>query len=211
LSFPGSPRTFTSYDDYYTALNENRNGQTWARYDDYHRTAGLGVVTLERDYLGGLLRPQIGLQISHVRVGDYTGDAIDGAVMQTTRLREDSEAGRIVGFAGGWDNAIKLGLTYDSRDFEPDPSSGLMLQLAGRLSGGWLGSSFDYQQFTFSVRKFQNLLPQPDRLILALRGVYAMQFGTVPFYSASRLPFTDGDISAWADTTRCAVSSRPAS
>jgi outer membrane translocation and assembly module TamA len=195
LSFPGSPRTFASYDDYYSALNENQNGQTWARYDDYQRTEGLGVITVERDYLGGLLRPQLGLQISHVRVGDYTGDIINGAVMQTTRLRKDADAGRIVGFAGGWDDALKIGLTYDTRDFEPDPTSGLMLQIAGRLSGAWLGSSFDYQQFTCSVRKFHNLLPQPDRLVLALRGVYAMQFGNVPFYSASRLPFTDGDIS----------------
>jgi hypothetical protein len=193
LSFSGSTQTFGSYDDYHHALNQNQNGKTWARYDDYHRTEGLGVVTVERDYLGGLLRPQLGLQISHVRVGDYTGDSFNGAVMQPTRLREDSDAGRIVGFDGGWDNALKIGLTYDTRDFEPDPSSGLMLQVAGRFSGGWLGSSFDYQQFTFSARKFYNFLPQPDRLILAFRGVYAMQFGDVPFYSASRLPFTDGD------------------
>ena len=193
LSFPGLPQTFRRYDDYYEALNANRNGQTWARYDDYQRTESLGVATVERDYLGGLLRPQMGLQISRVRVDDYTGDTIHGATMQATRLLEEYNAGRILGFDGGWDNALKIGLTYDTRDFEPDPSAGLMLQVVGRFSGAWLGSSFDYQQFTFSARKFYNLLPQPDRLILAVRGAYAMQFGNVPFYSASRLTFTDGD------------------
>ena len=193
LSFPGSPQTFSSYEDYYDALKQNQNGKTWERYDDYHRTEGLGVLTVERDYLGGLLRPQAGLQISHVRVQDYTGETIDGAVMQETRLRQDYLAGRIRGFDGGWDNALKLGLTFDTRDFEPDPSAGVMLQVVGRFSGTWLGSSFDYQQFTFSAREFYNLLPQPNRLILAFRQVYAIQSGDVPFYAAVRLPFTDGD------------------
>ncbi|HTL54315.1 MAG TPA: BamA/TamA family outer membrane protein [Candidatus Limnocylindrales bacterium] len=193
LSFPGSPETFSSYEDYYDALKRNQDGKTWERYDDYHRTEALGVVTVERDYLGGLLRPQAGLQISHVRVQDYTGDTIDGAVMQETRLHEDYLAGRIVGFDGGWDNALKIGVTYDTRDFEPDPSAGVMLQVVGRFSGTWLGSEFDYQQFTFSAREFFNLLPQPKRLILAFREVYAIQSGDVPFYAAARLPFTDGD------------------
>ncbi len=193
LGFPGAPKTFSRYDDYYDALQANQNGRTWARYDDYHRTEALGVSTVERDYLGGLLRPQLGVQIAHIRVEDYTGDSINGAIMQPTRLLEDYNAGRITGFDGGWDNALKVGLTYDTRDYEPDPASGLMLQVVARFSGSWLGSSFDYQQLLFSARKFLNLLPQPDRLILALRGTYAMQSGTVPFYSASRIPFTDGD------------------
>ena len=38
---------------------------------------------------------------------------------------------KVIGFNGGWDNALKAGLTFDSRDFEPDPASGMMLQAAG--------------------------------------------------------------------------------
>src|SRR4029453_18460690 len=108
-----------------------------------------GVVTVERDYWGGWLRPQIGLQITHVNVGDYTGDRIDSAVMQPTRLLTDNQAGRVIGFDGGWDNALKIGLAFDTRDFEPDPASGVMLQAVGRVSSQVLGSAFDYQQITF--------------------------------------------------------------
>jgi len=100
----------------------------------------------------------------------------------------------VLGYDGGWDNALKVGLTYDTRDFEPDPSSGVMLQLAGRVSSEALGSSFNYQQLTLSARGFHNLLGEDQRLILAGRLTYVMQFGDIPFYSSSTIPFTDGDM-----------------
>jgi outer membrane translocation and assembly module TamA len=194
LTYPGSTQEFGNFDDYTHALNQNVNGQTWARYNNYRRTEGRGVFTVERDYLGGRLRPQIGLQISHIGVEDYTGQEIDGAIQQETRLRTDDLAGKVVGFDGGWDNALKIGLTYDTREFEPDPAEGMMLQATARLSMQALGSAFNYQQFTFSGRGFQNLLRDEGRLVLAGRLAYAMQFGNVPFYSAPIISLTDGDV-----------------
>ena len=193
LTYPGSTKEYHNFDDYTDALDQNVNGETWARYNQYRRTEGLGVLTVERDYLGGRLRPLLGLQFSYVGVHDYTGDDVDGATEQETRLRSDYEAGKIVGFGGGWDNALKLGLTYDTRDFEPDPASGVMLQMAARVSTRALGSSFNYQQLALSARGFHNLRPEPGRLILAGRVTYVMQFGHVPFYSAPIVPATDGD------------------
>jgi hypothetical protein len=193
LTYPGSTRAFDDYDEYTDALEQNVNGQTWARYNDYRKTQVGGVMAVERDGFGGWLRPQLGLQFNHVDVGDYTGEVVGGAVMQPTRLLSDQQAGHILGFGGGWDNALKLGLTFDSRDFEPDPASGMMLQLVGRLATKALGSEFDYQQLTLSWRGYHNLLPTKGRLILAGRVAYVMQFGDVPFYSASNIPQTDGD------------------
>jgi len=193
LTYPGSTQQFGNYDDYVHALNQNVNGQTWARYNDYRRTEGLGVITVERDYLGGHLRPQIGLQFSHIQVEDYTGQDIDGAIQQETRLRSDFLAGKILGFEGGFDNALKIGLTYDTRDFEPDPGQGMMLQATARFCMQALGSAFNYQQVALSGRGFSDLLSE-QRLVLAGRATYAMQFGDVPFYSAPIIPFTDGDV-----------------
>ncbi len=195
LTFPGSDRSYDNFDEYKHALEQNMGGQTWARYNDYRKTQIGGLVALERDYWGGWLRPLIGLQITHVNAGDYTGDSIDGAIMQPTRLFTDNQAGKVIGFDGGWDNALKIGLTFDSRDFEPEPASGVMLQAVGRLSSQVLGSAFDYQQITFSGRGFHNLLGDSGRLVLAGRLTYVMQFGDVPFYSAPNIPFTDGDAS----------------
>ena len=131
LTFPGSSKQYDNWDEYEDALDQNVGGQTWARYNDYRKTEVGGLVTVERDFWGGWLRPQLGLQITHVDVRDYTGDTIDGAVMQPTRLFTDNQAGKIIGFRGGWDNALKIGLTFDTRDFEPDPASGVMLQAVG--------------------------------------------------------------------------------
>jgi hypothetical protein len=193
LTYPGSTQEFDNFDDYKKALEQNVGGQTWARYNDYDKVRIGGVVTVERDYWGGWLRPQVGFQFTHVDVDDYTGTDVDGAVMQPTRLFEDNQAGSIIGFDGGWDNVLKVGLTFDSRDFEPDPASGVMLQAVGRVSTEVLGSAFNYQQITLSGRAFHNLLKDPGRLVLAGRLNYVMQFGDVPFYSASIIPFTDGD------------------
>jgi outer membrane protein assembly factor BamA len=195
LTYPGSPLEYDSFDDYTRALEQNVGGETWARYNDYLKTEAGGTFTVERDYWGGWLRPQFGLQFMHVDVSDYTGDRIDGAVMQPTRLLTDQQSGNIRGFNGGWDNALKIGLTFDTRDFEPDPASGVMLQAVGRISSKALGSTFDYQQVTLSGRGFHNLLGESGRLIFAGRLTYVMQFGEVPFYSAPVIPFTDGDVS----------------
>jgi hypothetical protein len=193
LTYPGSPLEYNNFDDYKRALDQVVNGQTWARYNDYKQKEAGGVVTVERDYLGGRLRPQIGLQISHINVEDYTGESVNGGIQQPTRLFTDNQAGNVLGFDGGWDNALKVGLTFDTRDFEPDPASGMMLQVVGRISTEALGSAFNYQQITYSARGYQNLIADPGRLILAGRLTYVMQFGDIPFYSASHIPFTDGD------------------
>jgi hypothetical protein len=110
LTFPGSSKQYDNWDEYEDALNQNVGGQTYARYNDYRKTEIGGLVTVERDFWGGWLRPQLGLQITHVDVRDYTGDIIDGAVMQPTRLFTDDQAGKITGFSGGGDNALKARL-----------------------------------------------------------------------------------------------------
>jgi len=193
LTYPGSNRQFHDFDEYTDALEKNVSGQTWARFNDYSRTQAGGLITLERNFWGGWLRPQLGLQVTHVSLKDYSGEVIDGAVMQPTRLLTDHEAGKVIGFDGGWDNAFKVGLTFDSRDFEPDPASGVMIQAVSRISTKALGSTFNYEQITLTGRGFYNLLREPGRLIAATRLTYVMQFGDVPIYSAPIIPFTDGD------------------
>src|SRR6185436_20166555 len=106
LTYPGSTREFDNYDDYTDALEDNAGGKTWARFNDYRKRQIGGLVTLERDFWGGWLRPQVGLQVTHVEVGDYTGEDVDSAVMQPTRLFLDHQAGKVMGVNGGWDNAL---------------------------------------------------------------------------------------------------------
>jgi len=159
LTYPGSPLEYDNFYEYTEALNQVVNGQTWARYNDYKKTQAGAVVTVERYYLGGRLRPQFGFQFSHINVGDYTGELVNGAVMQPTRLYTDNQAGNVLGFDGGWDNALKVGLTFDTRDFEPDPASGIMLQAVGRISsevlaGGAIATKPSQENQVYSPKDF---------------------------------------------------------
>jgi len=142
LNFPGNPgATYRRASDYFDALKANPDGKTWARFNSYDKRQVLFMANLERDYLGGLLRPLVGLQISHLGAVDYTGVEVNGAVNQETLLHEDYRNGRIRGFDGGWLNFLRLGLTYDSRDYEPDPTSGVLGQILLEGTARWLGAT----------------------------------------------------------------------
>jgi hypothetical protein len=160
------------------------------------------VTSIERDMVGGLVRPLIGFQIRHIDIDDYTGDHEDAprggkyAFQLPTRLFQDCEAGVVVGCDGGWDNHIKLGLIYDSRDFEPNPTRGVLAQVVGALSSKAFGSKGTYQRVTVSAAGFYDLLEGHDtdqNLILAARGVYNMQFGTVPVFVLPQFSFSEND------------------
>jgi hypothetical protein len=195
LNFPGSPETFRLYDDFKDAISQPAGGFAWDRYDEYDHTEAVINSDLERDLFGGLLRPQIGFRMARIWVDDYTGDSFHGFPMGETHLLNDARTGRIEGFDGGWDNAAKIGITFDTRDFEPDPTKGVLVQTASRLSSKAFGSEFDYAQVAFDARGFQSILKRYTRLVLAGRAMYEIQYGDVPFYSMPTIPLTDQSIS----------------
>jgi hypothetical protein len=144
--------------------------------------------SVELDTFGGIVRPLFGLVFSRAYVTDYgEGGAPD------TKLTEDCRTGKIIGCEGGWDNFVKLGITWDTLDFEPDPSIGVLAQLSTEWSTRALGSDFDYGRVTFSIQGYRNLIPDLARVILAGRFVYSSQFGDVPFFNLKTLAFNRGD------------------
>jgi hypothetical protein len=193
LRYSGSPERFDRHEDFVDALRESPDGMTaYSRYIEFESTFVGGSIAIERDVWGGILRPLLGLRVGHTDIEDYTGERVQAdspvyglvrAIQVSTKLREDTVAGRIDGFEGGWDNALRLGLSLDTRDFEPDPSQGFLLQATSEVSTRLLGSDFDYQRVTLSAAGYHNLLPSLTRLIVAARAVYTMSFGNVPFYS----------------------------
>lgn len=188
LSFPGTPGvTYRRANDYFDALRDIRDGKTWARFNYFDKRQVTFVGNLERDYFGGLLRPLVGVQVSHMDVRDYTGVQVNGGVNQETLLRQDFREGRIRGFDGGWLNLARVGLTYDSRDYEPDPTSGVLGQALLEGTTRWLGASSDYGHLTVKFQGYRRLIPDVTRLVLAGNAVYSVHFGVVPFYALSSL------------------------
>jgi signal peptidase I len=188
LSFPGTPGvTYKRADDYFDALKENRGGQNWARYNYYDRRQVAFGINIERDFLGGHLRPLAGGQVSYVDVRDYTGADVEGAINQETKLREDARAGKILGLDGGWLNLLRIGLTYDSRDYEPDPTSGILAQ--GLIEGAsrWFGAGSNFGRATVGLQGYYRLFPELTRLVVAGNAVYSAHFGDTPFFALPSL------------------------
>ncbi|HVE38243.1 MAG TPA: DUF5982 domain-containing protein [Planctomycetota bacterium] len=194
LHYPGRSQTFHGIKSFKDALDDNVGGATWEDYVSYQQRLFLGAVNLEYDLLGGLLRPLVGFQFGRMGVTDYSDRTIHGAIEQETKLAEDDRLGKIEGFDGGWDNSVRVGLAYDTRDYEPDPSSGILAQAF--VSGAFraLGSEFNYGQATFGVTGYTPVIPGYDRLIAVGNAVYSVRFGDVPFYAMNRLPLPRDEV-----------------
>ncbi len=55
---------------------------------------------------------------------------------------------------GGWNNHLKLGVVYDTRDFEPNPSKGLWSELIFFVSPDVAGNDFGYTKMSITHRQY---------------------------------------------------------
>jgi len=127
LHFPGSTQDFAKFSDYAAAEAQVINGTTYEKYDQYDLLRPLFIASVERLVLHDRVRLLAGLGFSYARVHDYTGKSVQGATEGETRLAEDCAARLVVGCHGGRDDYVRLGISYDTRDFEPDPNRGVFV------------------------------------------------------------------------------------
>lgn len=201
LAFPGAARTYGSYADYTRdqAL-VGADGRAFTRYDQYDLLRTLAIASIERLLLGDRVRVLAGLGASWARIRDYTGRRVDAndaaghdaqAVEAPTRLAEDCAARRIVGCSAGRDDFLRLGISYDTRDFEPDPNAGVFLDLAIDAGTVLLGSQYDYLRVLAAARGYWSPAPELADLVVAGRALFEAQSNGAPFFSMNTLPFTE--------------------
>jgi outer membrane protein assembly factor BamA len=200
LSFSGSERSYRRYADYQAALDPvDSAGVTRSRYDSYLLTQPMALLSVERPLLRGLVRPMLGVGLSHSDIEDYSGDRIDvevdgrdvRATQSPTRLSEDCAGGVITGCDGGWNNFLRLGLAFDTRDFEPDPNRGVLLDAALDLGSAVLGSGYDWARVMLAARSYLPLLPFRTDLVLATRATFVLQSRDTPFFGMNWLPYME--------------------
>jgi outer membrane protein assembly factor BamA len=200
LSFSGAERSYRRHDEYQAALDGvDADGVTRSRYDSYLLTQPMALLSVERPLLRGLLRPMLGVALSYNDIEDYTGDRIDvevdgrevRATQASSRLSEDCAAGLIAGCDGGWNNFLRLGVAFDTRDFEPDPNRGVLLDAALDLGSGVLGSGYDWARLLLAARSYLSLLPNHTDLVLATRATFVLQSRDTPFFGMNWLPYME--------------------
>lgn len=82
---------------------------------------------------------------------------------------------------GGFDNSIKLGLVYDTRDRLTNPMKGIWTELITRTAPAFLGNYDNNLRLSVIHRQYFTL--KKEKLSFAYRLWYEGAFGNTPFYS----------------------------
>lgn len=106
-----------------------------------------------------------GLAYHQVRIRPYPG-----SILEQTQP---------VGIQGGHHGQVVVGVTWDTRDFEPDPIRGGVQEVSVRLSGAPTLSDYAYTGITLSGRYFWQLAPN---VVFAQRVMLDALFGEVPVF-----------------------------
>ncbi len=202
LTFPGAGgRTFARMADYEAAeLVVGQDGAASTFYDKHSFERPVVSLALERSLFGGLSRAFVGVSASHAKVGDWTGELVraetaDGqetrAPEAPTRLHLDCARGVVVGCRGGWDNTIRLAVSLDTRDYEPDPNSGVFVDAVTDVGTRVVGSQFGYVRETLAARVYWSPFPRLADVVVAGRAAALVQSKGTPFFLMDIFPFTE--------------------
>jgi len=201
LGFTGNPQTYRKFSDYEAALDRvDGNGQAHTEYNNYRFTQPMLLLSLEDTILHGYVRPLVGLGFTYSRISDYTGSGVDAvdasghdtsAISAPTRLNEDCAARMIRGCSGGWNNFFRFGLSFDTRDYEPDPNRGVFVDAALDLGSHALGSSYQWARAMIAPRVYFNPFRPWLDLVFAGRATFQVQSSTSPFFGMDYIPYTE--------------------
>lgn len=199
--------------------NQKVTDKKFHRYDLESTSANISG---ERAFFDGLVRLVVGSRLSKNRIRTYDGtihkaqDPFYGntdipflnvdipTVQGKTKVTEDSEARLIRGLNGGYVNLLRVGMVYDTRDYEPDPSRGVFAEVTHERSMKQIGSDYNFNRTYGSVRGFYRVLPsvlKNNKLILATRVSLVNNTGDLPFFEYKNMWGTEGGLSGLGGRT----------
>ncbi len=122
-----------------------------------------------------------GVEFKHADVMPWDGETftIKGVEYVSGPTRLATLPGNPAQDYDGWVNQLRLGLGYDTRDFEPDPTRGVYLEYTLSVGTRFLGSDFDFTRSTLGGRYY---VTPVRHLTLAFRLAYTTTTGDIPFH-----------------------------
>lgn len=170
---------FDTYKDYLDFADDN---EEFKKYYNYQYTKPSYFLNIYRD-LTQNLKMLVGFEVKKVTIDTWDGEKFDGDPQGPTLLEQLQPKG----YKGGWSNFARLGIYYDTRDYEPDPKSGYFIDYAFEVSQGWLGSDYDFIRNTVQLQYYVPLL---SSLTLALRAGYTDTNMDAPFFEMGYFGFS---------------------
>jgi len=110
-------------------------------------------------------------------------------------LQNDVNEKKTLGLGKAWLSILQVGLVYDTRDLEPDPSHGIFAEVTNELSLKSIGSSYDFNKTFVNISGFQKILPSMfGRLIFAGRVSMGYLASDGPFFEYQDQWSSEGSI-----------------
>jgi hypothetical protein len=178
----GVIRNFNKIADYEDNLSlaemaSDGNYYTDHHFNQMHQDEVLVNALLERTFFGGKLRLMFGYEALFTRFQSFGGkiaeEAFDVNTGQEVEAINNPTLVDIHLQDGTWDkfnlggfnndgrylftSMIGTALIYDTRDFEPDPSKGVLLEYAQEFSAPWLGSDFSFLKYAVIAQYFHTI------------------------------------------------------
>jgi len=185
---------------------------TDTKYNEYETSNNLFSINVDRTFLGKY-RFLTGVDLSKIIVNTYDGKwfkskdpyfsdtpfPIVNSEISTpqskTKLTEDYDAGKINGYHGGYVNYAKVGIAYDTRDFEVSPRKGIFAEAILSSVSKYTGSTYTFYREFFQIKVFQIIFPKTfEELVIAGRIAGTRVTGNVPFTEFRYMYSMDGPI-----------------
>ena len=158
-----------SYTQYDNSLGENAN------FNEYTKEEYILNMSGEYSLLESRMRVLGGFEYARLNISK-TGTG-------RSRIEEDALAQNILGFGKSQISFLQLGMIYDTRDFESDPSNGIYAELTDEFSHKGMASDFTLNKVFFQLKTFKRLMPSTfKKFIFASRAGIGYTFGDAPFF-----------------------------
>ncbi|MBI1837451.1 MAG: BamA/TamA family outer membrane protein [Flavobacteriia bacterium] len=155
-------------------------------YNTYTKQEAIINLSMERSYLDGRLRALIGFEYAALKLTPFSGNSM---------LLNDANKGLISGVGKNNVAFLQVGLIYDTRDLETDPSQGFFAELTNELSLKTFGSQYNFNKTFGHVNYYHKLLPNVfKKLVLAGRIAMGYTGGNSPFYEYQDQWSSEGSI-----------------
>jgi outer membrane protein assembly factor BamA len=183
LTNPQTKIGYTSYKDYDKSLIGNK-----AYYNTFTKSEAVINVSMERSFLEGKLRTLMGYEMAQFNVSTPLNDT-------AAAVHKDFNSGEIKGFGNNFISLIQLGVIYDTRDLETDPTKGIFAEVTHELSLTALASQYNFNKTFLHANGYYPIFPKTfKRMILC--GSFGFNFtqGDAPFFEYPDAWGSEGDI-----------------
>jgi outer membrane protein assembly factor BamA len=144
-------------------------------------------ISMEHSWFKSKIRTLVGYELA--------GDVISTPLNDNSLLHQEAMDGLIAGFGNDRVTLLQLGIIYDTRDLEPDPSTGSFAELTNELATPVLGSQHSFNRTFFHYNYYHRVLTGVfQKLVFAARIGLGNTSGNAPFYEYMDQWSSEGDI-----------------